>query len=428
MNVSDNKSLVGKKLLILGGNVLSEDIVKEAKRMGLHTIVTDWNSLEDSPAKLIADEYWQESILDLDKLSDLIRIHKIDGVITGFTDSYLVPYAQLCERNSLPSYATSELFEKTINKASFKKMCVLNDVPIVPEYSVDDFDVSIISNSNKIIIKPVDNSGSRGIIICDDPSKYSECLSYALRFSKRKQIIIEKYIEMDSISVSYTIQDGVPSLTTVNDDYLFKTPNKGAVNCGGLYPSKYIDFYLNKMDKKVKTMFVKEGFKNGVLFMQAFTNGRDIYFFEMGYRLSGGRHYVFTEKHNNTSSLNQLIYFAITGRMADYDIAQRDNAKFDYTSIRFNLIGRSGVVDRIEGLDFLEKHNNVIHVSLKVREGEEVGEIGTTASQLVGVYVIMDNKKQFDLFLKDVYDNVRFIGKEKDSNVLVNLVERINIG
>ena len=233
---------------------------------------------------------------------------------------------------------------------------------------------------------------------------------------------------MDSISVSYTIQDGVPSLTTVNDDYLFKTPNKGAVNCGGLYPSKYIDFYLNEIDKKVKTMFVKEGFKNGVLFMQAFTNGSDIYFFEMGYRLSGGRHYIFTEKHNKTSSLNQLIYFAITGRMADYDITQRDKAKFDYTSIRFNLIGRSGVVDRIEGLDFLEKHKNVIHVSLKVREGEEIGEIGTTASQLIGVYVIMENKKQFDLFLKDVYDNVRFIGKEKDSNVIVNLVERINIG
>lgn len=47
-----------KKLLVLGGNRLPCDIVYIAKKMGLYAIVTDWNSPEASPTKLIADDSW----------------------------------------------------------------------------------------------------------------------------------------------------------------------------------------------------------------------------------------------------------------------------------------------------------------------------------------------------------------------------------
>ena len=49
--------LFGKKLLVLGSNTLMCDIVNTAKRLGVYVIVTDWNKLEVSPAKQIADEY-----------------------------------------------------------------------------------------------------------------------------------------------------------------------------------------------------------------------------------------------------------------------------------------------------------------------------------------------------------------------------------
>ena len=64
--------LKNKKLLILGGNSLSLDIVKQANKMGIYTIVTDWNSTKDSPAKLYASEYWDISLLDYSTLA-----HKI---------------------------------------------------------------------------------------------------------------------------------------------------------------------------------------------------------------------------------------------------------------------------------------------------------------------------------------------------------------
>ena len=59
-----------EKLLILGGNVLSCDIVRAAKEEGVYTIVTDWNDPQKSPAKLISDEYWNISLMDYDALCE----------------------------------------------------------------------------------------------------------------------------------------------------------------------------------------------------------------------------------------------------------------------------------------------------------------------------------------------------------------------
>ena len=61
-------TLKNKKLLIIGGDSFSVDIVKTAQSMGIYTIVTDWYDTKRSPAKLVADEYWNTSIEDYDSL------------------------------------------------------------------------------------------------------------------------------------------------------------------------------------------------------------------------------------------------------------------------------------------------------------------------------------------------------------------------
>ena len=168
------------KLLILGGNMLSVDIVKAAKDMGLYTIVTDWNSTEKSPAKKVADEYWNTSILDYSELKKRMDEQHIDGIMTGFTDSYLLPYQHLCEIAGKPCYATKEVLEQTLDKSRFKAMCRRNGVPVVPEYQLREFNPECISHDNKVIIKPVDNSGSRGIVVCDNPQDFDSCLQLSL--------------------------------------------------------------------------------------------------------------------------------------------------------------------------------------------------------------------------------------------------------
>lgn len=400
--------LKNKKLLILGSNAITCSIVEAAKALGVYTIVTSWNKLEDAPAKQIADNYWDISLTDYDALLKKIREEGVDGILTGFTDSYLLPYQHLCELANLPCYATKEVFETTMDKAKFKQLCRDNGVPVIPEYQMESFDPSDINNKNKVIIKPVDNSGSRGVILCETPDDYQKCLNYALSFSEKKQVVIEKYMEIDSLSVSYTIQDGVLSLSTTDDRHVYKSPNGGSVTQCSLYPSKYTDAYIERMDTKVKKMYQNLGVQNGVLSLQFFTDGVDYYAMEMGHRLTGGQHYTYTKLENGVSVLDCLIHFAITGRMADYPIIEKDNARFSNLYCHLYILGKEERIAKFEGLDYLKQKPEISHISQMKRVGDKIGADGTSAQKVVGLHLKVADVSHLKKVLVEIENNLHF--------------------
>lgn len=413
-------NIKGKRLLILGSNAISCDIVNAAKHLGVYTIVTDWNPIEKAPAKQISDEYWNDSLMDYDTLVPKIKDKGINGILTGFTDSWLLPYQHLCELTGLPCYATKEVFENTMDKAKFKQLCRDNGVPVIPEYQMETFDPTVITEKNKVIIKPVDNSGSRGVILCTKSEDYPKCLEYALSFSEKKQVVIEKYMEMDSISLSYTIQDGVVSLSTTDDRYVHKAANGGSVTNFGIYPSKYTKAYLEKIDELMKSMYRNAGVKNGVIAVQFFTDGDEFYVMEMGHRLTGGQHYNYTMMENGISALDCLIHFAITGNMADYSIADKDNAVFKNTYCHLFILGKQAKIAQFEGLEYIESLPELTHLTQMKRVGDIIGADGTSAQKVLGLHLKVRNRADLKRIFNDIQEKLHFY--DEDGNDLkINL-------
>jgi len=415
----EQKAKLGeKRLLILGGDAASCDIVKAAKAMGVYTIVTDWYDTKTSPAKLIADEYWNDSILDYETLVSKIKDNHVEGIITGFTDSYLLPYQHLCELTGLPCYATQEVFELTMDKARFKQLCRDHGVPVIPEYQLSDFTPDTITPENKVIIKPVDNSGSRGVILCHKPEDFDSCLQYALSFSKKKEVVIEKYMEMDSVSASYTIQDGVISLSTLNDRYVHKSADGGAVTCLSIYPSKYAEQYISQLNDKVRSMFVNAGVRNGLLSLQFFTDGNDFYAMEMGHRLTGGQHYTYSKMENGVSSLDCLIHYALTGSMADFDISKKENAKFNHVYCHLYILGKEAKIARVDGWDYLERMPQMMRISKMKDVGDTIGRDGTSAQKIVGLHLMINAIAEMEQVLTDIRNHFHVYDEEGNDLVL----------
>lgn len=395
---------------------MSIDIVEAARSMGVYTIVTDWYDTKRSPAKLVADEYWNEEIFKPELIAKLIKEHHVNGVITGFTDSYLLQYQRICELANLPCYATKEVFEKTMDKSKFKQLCRDNGVPVIPEYDLTTFDPNTINASHKVIIKPVDNSGSRGVILCERPEDFNRCLDFALSFSEKKQVVIEKYMEMDSISASYTLQDGIVTLSTLNDRYVHKSKDAGSVTCAGIYPSKYYDSYMEKMNGPIISMYQKAGLKNGVLAVQFFTDGNEYYVMEMGHRLSGGQHYTYSMQENGISALDCLIHFAVTGRMADYSIVAKDNAKFKHTYCHLFILGKQAKIARFDGLDYIKSLPELVHFTQMKMVGDTIGPDGTSAQKVVGLHLKVKDRDDLNRIMQDIQRKFHFY--DEDGNDL----------
>ena len=412
----------GKKLLILGGGATSLDIVSAAKDLGVYTIVTDWYDTKRSPAKLFADEYWNEEIFKPELIASLIKEHHVDGVITGFTDSYLLQYQRICELSGLPCYATKKTFEITLDKARFKKHCIDNGISVIPEYNINDFDYTTISEINKIIIKPVDNSGSRGVIVCKSPDDYQRCLDFALSYSEKKEVIIEKFMDMDSWAASYTIQDGNISLSTLNDRLEHKSSETAAITTAGVYPSKYLDLYLKKMDEKMKKMYKAMNVTNGVLSVQGFVDGENFYVMEMGYRLTGGQHYIFSKYENNISALEQLIHFSLTGKMADFIIATKDNPKFQHLCLNLCILGKSATIEKINGQEYVELLPEVIHSVFIKRVGDLIGPDGTTSQKIANLHLVLKNEEDMHRVVNDIQSHFHVYDKAGNDLVLKLMV------
>ena len=156
------KKLAAKKLLLLGTNPGTTDMVNYARSQGAYVIVTDNQPAEKSAAKQVADEAWLVSTADVDTLEQLAIQHQINGIFAGVSEFNLEKALTLCERLGLPFYCTRQQWETCNNKQSFKQLCLANDIPAPREYKLGKPE-DLRQIKYPVIVKPVDGSAGTGI-------------------------------------------------------------------------------------------------------------------------------------------------------------------------------------------------------------------------------------------------------------------------
>lgn len=131
------QSVAGKKLLIMGGRpAATPDIVRAAKRMGVFTIVTDNVPPERSPAKLMADEYWDISTAEVEHLAERVRDEGVDGIFTGVHEFNLKRTKELCALCGKPFYASEEQLRLNFDKVFFKESCKRAGIDVPESYGI----------------------------------------------------------------------------------------------------------------------------------------------------------------------------------------------------------------------------------------------------------------------------------------------------
>jgi len=411
--------LKGKKLLLMGGAAFSQDLRKYADEQGFTMIAV---GQDISRLKQFADEAYQVNTQDIDALEKLINEKKIDGIFVGTTEVNIPPAIELSKRTGAHFYVNAEQWAVLANKHSFKELLKTYGIGTIPEYDITDgLTESVVQTMRfPVLVKPADSSGARGITVAGSREELEKSYAYAESFSRSKRVLVESFLQgMDDTFIRYHMQDGKYSISSSYDRHVNTSMGGfGGIGIAYIHPSKHLQAFVDKYDEKFKKVFESLKLKNGMITLQSFVDeNEEFYFYEAGYRLGGSQSYIFTDYLNGSNTLHYMVNYALTGKMADYSIAERDNPFITRPCVNLYIALKPGKVKVMEGADAVRKIPGVLNVTEMFGVGTTVEKTGSLNQVCMRMHITGSSKEEINRTLKAVYDTLNI--RDEDGNDMV---------
>lgn len=182
-------------ILVFGAGELQISLINCCKSLNLFVVLIDPNN--QAAARDLADVFVVVDGDDFEKTCKVVEEYSISGIVTAATDKPLVMMARIAEKYNFPFYSLQTArnsTDKFLMKGVFQK------------FGIPCASGKLISSGQDIkrfpvILKPVDNSGSRGVFYCDNKEEVQYYIDQSLSFSKAKQILCEEVLEGQEYSV-----------------------------------------------------------------------------------------------------------------------------------------------------------------------------------------------------------------------------------
>ncbi|NLC40717.1 MAG: hypothetical protein GX763_07355 [Clostridiaceae bacterium] len=414
-------SLKNKKLLLLGGSRNMKEILDVAHDMGVGVGITDWYDSKRSPVKEMADEYFDVSIEDYDGLMDIIESRSYDGVLSGYTDSYLLPYARICQRADLPCYGTIDQFEILTDKRSYKDLFRKYAVPTLPEYKIDDLDENFADYP--LLLKPARGSGGKGLVKVDN---FEEFLQVTGGRADRDPVdyLIEPYIEeRQEMTAFFLFLDGEIYLSGTANRFLSRAQDdKIALPVLYSMPSSYDAAFREKTAPPMIEMFKDLDLRNGILFAQCIVRDNIPLVYDIGFRTTGTLEYKLQESLYGFNPLKIMVHHSLTGENPpnDYEFINENIRKNERYGFNVTILGKAGTISAIEGAAEILKLPQVIDCAFKMVETETISEsmIGTLGQIIARIFFTSDSPAEAIEILEEIYQLIHVYDQNGEDMIL----------
>lgn len=406
-----------KKILILGGINFSCEIVEEAHKLGYIVYVADYNV--DSPAKALADYSYMTSATDVDEIAKIIHDNAIDGVIFGYADVLMSSYVDICKKADLPFYTNHQLNRLTLDKQYFKEVCKKYGIPTIPTYTVMQVDEDEVEYP--ILVKPIDNSGARGIFICHNKVEFYELYQKSLSFSKNKSVLIEKYCKSSEATAFYYFHKGEVYLLGFADRLMLRYDDTNLpLPVGYIFPSMSYQKLEQELLLTIPNMFKQEGFKEGFLFMQGFIENNSFVPYEIGYRFTASMEQHLFEHIYGFNHMTAILQYAVNNEDEICNIEKINPAIGHYANV--TLLLNRGTITAYVGIEELKKHPNVLHTFVSYPIGTQITDLhyGKLAQAGIRVLLYANNNNELVTLMNYTKETVSVLDENGNDMIIRN--------
>jgi biotin carboxylase len=355
----NNKSM--KKILILGAGEYQVPLITTARNRGLFTIVVSPEG--NYPGFSFADKKYYFDLREKEKILRLAEKENIDGIATDQTDIPIKTQAYVSEKLGLSGfdYKAALLFT---NKYLMREKC--------KEIGLDTVNYRLIKNINEakktiedigcpLVIKPVDNQGSRGVYKIRTEQEMEKYLPYILKLSSDKTALIEQLIEGPELVLeSLVINKKIKNLI-IGDTYYFNYKNK-FIPKQRLFPSNFNKEIKKKVidiDKKIIRAF---GLKNGLTHSEYIMDEKNkkIYLLEIGARGGGANISSHIIPALTNLDVNNFILDNSLGINNKFILNKKYNTAAGYISFYLP----KGIISELSGLEEIDNFPNILKHNL----------------------------------------------------------------
>lgn len=405
-----------KKLLVLGSDKASFDILDYARSNGIYTIVTDDRSPEVSFAKKWADEYWMINSSNIEELKEKCLQENINGVICGLSEYNIEMMMKLTEALNLPCYCKPQSWVYSKDKALFKEACKKAGVQVPTDYYVDgeNFETILKNIKYPVVVKPVDQNGNRGVSYCYDEEELLEAVKLARESSRSDKLIIEKLIRGEEWYATYAAAQGELRLVALNAMYAQPGEPK---NCYTVTTtvSDHVKRFVNTINPSIEAVMKNMQIDEGIVWVQVMLDEDDTFYaIEMGQRLDGDMMYSPYNGVCNFDFVKFLVDYNLGHCNTAYDLPAAQTQAYEKCGCGFMLwANKDGIIKEIIGLDEMAKIPGVT-----VRSIASVGGKIEKYHPLGNIRFVSPNCEEMCKFIRVINDKVKILNEDGEDVII----------
>lgn len=368
-----------KKIMILGASILQLPAIQQAKEMGLHVIAVDMNP-DAIGFKESGIQCEVISTIDIPAVLKCAKENAIDGIMTLASDMPMQTVALVAEELGLVGIS-KETALKATNKAFMRDALQDCNVPIPLYHRVNDYQGfleavnDIVGRGYKCIVKPADNSGSRGVDLLKSqtPENLQKAYDYSKTFSRTGELVVEEYMEGSEVSVETLSINGICHVIQITDKITTSVPY--FVEMGHSQPSTLSEKIKEEIAEVAKAANKALGIMDGPSHTEIKVTKDGPKIVELGARLGGDN--ITTHLVPLSTGVNMVeccIKIAL-GEAPDLTVKCNKAAAIRYFKTS------CGIVKNIIGIHDAELVPGVKQVSIVHGVGEELKEIKSSTDR-----------------------------------------------
>lgn len=362
-----------KKLFIIGASVLQLPAIKKAKEMGLYVGVADYNP--EAVGIKYADEFFEVSTIDENGIYQAAKAFGADGIMTLATDMPMRSVAFATKKLGLVgiSYETAiKATDKGEMIKAFEEAGVEH-----PWYFILKTPDDLCSVADKItypcISKPLDNAGSKGVMLINNSEELSAAVKYSSQNGRRGGVIVEEYLKGSEVSVEVMVVDGTPHILQVTDKLTTGAPH--FVEMGHSQPSRLGDKNVDAIKDLASRAVRSVGIDKGPAHVEIMLTEKGPRMIELGARMGGDC--ITTHLVPLSTGIDMIKATINTSLGETVDIKEKFKKG---SAIRFFNLPH-GTLCGINGNDRAEALDGIREVTFTKNVGDTVGEIGSSGDR-----------------------------------------------